>query len=237
MKFMTSPPADRNWCCVSIVLVDLHFQSHGKLHGNDFSCCICHYSNALVQLLNATTIYTEDLALATTVLRSFICHSVEDVSKNGSFKQRYGSVRRVFIVAAEDKLLRKEFQQHEKVILVGHSLGGFAISKAMEIFPEKISVAVFVTALMPGPTLNANPSFLLICNVTEPLYLYSLDDMSKEIVLSSKRYGSVRRVFIVAAEDKTLPKQFQQWMIEKNPPDEERGRWKRSQALITCLDV
>ncbi|XP_026394387.1 putative inactive methylesterase 20 [Papaver somniferum] len=38
----------------------------------------------------------------------------------------------------------------EKVILVGHSLGGLVISKAMEMFPEKISVAVFVTALMPN---------------------------------------------------------------------------------------
>ncbi|KAI3922083.1 hypothetical protein MKX01_005772 [Papaver californicum] len=36
----------------------------------------------------------------------------------------------------------------EKVILVGHILGGLVISKAMETFPEKISVAVFVTALM-----------------------------------------------------------------------------------------
>ncbi|KAM1794429.1 hypothetical protein ACFX11_034908 [Malus domestica] len=41
-----------------------------------------------------------------------------------------------------------------KVILVGHSLGGLAISQAMERFPDKISVAVFVTALMPGPALN-----------------------------------------------------------------------------------
>ncbi|KAI3895784.1 hypothetical protein MKW98_025575 [Papaver atlanticum] len=40
----------------------------------------------------------------------------------------------------------------EKVILVGHSLGGLVISKAMETFPEKISVAVFVTALMPNIT-------------------------------------------------------------------------------------
>ncbi|KAL6270293.1 hypothetical protein ACE6H2_027204 [Prunus campanulata] len=43
---------------------------------------------------------------------------------------------------------------HDKVILVGHSLGGLAISYAMERFPDKISLAVFVTALMPGPTLN-----------------------------------------------------------------------------------
>ncbi|KAM1151973.1 hypothetical protein FF1_034635 [Malus domestica] len=38
-----------------------------------------------------------------------------------------------------------------KVILVGHSLGGLAISQAMERFPSKISVAIFVTASMPGP--------------------------------------------------------------------------------------
>ncbi|PHT97625.1 Polyneuridine-aldehyde esterase [Capsicum chinense] len=43
---------------------------------------------------------------------------------------------------------------HVKVILVGHSFGGLAISKAMETFTEKISVAVFVTGDMPGPTLN-----------------------------------------------------------------------------------
>ncbi|PHT64387.1 hypothetical protein T459_31738 [Capsicum annuum] len=154
----------------------------------------------------------------------------------------------------------------EKVILVGHSLGGFAISKAMEIFPEKISVAVFVTAVMPGLVLDAatvynesssgatnldnritfdngptnppttfsfGPKYLasyvyqlspiqdwaLATTVVRPLYLYSLDDISKEIVLSSKKYGSVRRAYIVSADDKVLSKEFQQLMIEKNPPD------------------
>lgn len=42
----------------------------------------------------------------------------------------------------------------ERVVLVGHSLGGVCISLAMEKFPEKVSVAVFVTALMPGPDLT-----------------------------------------------------------------------------------
>ncbi|XP_055814773.1 methyl jasmonate esterase 1-like [Solanum dulcamara] len=159
---------------------------------------------------------------------------------------------------------------HEKVILVGHSYGGLAISKAMESFPEKISVAVFVTAHMPGPTLNVTSLFnklnyfsrrvsqldnrvtydngptnppttfifgtkylarktyqlspiqdwALATTLTRPLYIYSEEDMSKEMVLSSKRNGAVKRVFIVAVEDKTLPKEFQRWMIEKNPPDE-----------------
>ncbi|PHT64389.1 hypothetical protein T459_31740 [Capsicum annuum] len=154
----------------------------------------------------------------------------------------------------------------EKVILVGHSLGGLAISKAMEIFPEKISVAVFVAALMPGMTLDAatiynesssgaftldnritfdngptNPpttfsfgpkylasyvyqlspiqDWVLATTVVRPLYLFSLDDISKEIILSSNKYGSVRRAYIVAAEDKLLSKEFQRLMIEKNPPD------------------
>nr|XP_004300558.2 PREDICTED: salicylic acid-binding protein 2-like isoform X2 [Fragaria vesca subsp. vesca] len=38
----------------------------------------------------------------------------------------------------------------EKVILVGHSMGGPVISIAMEMFPEKIAAAVFATAFMPG---------------------------------------------------------------------------------------
>ncbi|KAK9048891.1 hypothetical protein SSX86_032142 [Deinandra increscens subsp. villosa] len=37
----------------------------------------------------------------------------------------------------------------EKVVLVGHSFGGMNISLAMEKFPEKVVVAVFLTAFMP----------------------------------------------------------------------------------------
>lgn len=42
----------------------------------------------------------------------------------------------------------------EKLILVGHSLGGQAVAVAMEKFPGKISVAVFVNANVPGPDLD-----------------------------------------------------------------------------------
>ena len=38
---------------------------------------------------------------------------------------------------------------NEKVILVGHSLGAFNLAVAMEKFPQKVSVAVFLTAFMP----------------------------------------------------------------------------------------
>ena len=45
-------------------------------------------------------------------------------------------------------------QADDKIVLVGHSLGGLGISMAMERFPEKISVAIFVTAAMPGPIIG-----------------------------------------------------------------------------------
>ncbi|KAG2724581.1 hypothetical protein I3760_01G024700 [Carya illinoinensis] len=42
----------------------------------------------------------------------------------------------------------------EKMVLVGHSNGGLCISVAMEKFPERVSVAVYATAVMPGPDLS-----------------------------------------------------------------------------------
>ncbi|KAK4740082.1 hypothetical protein R3W88_003779 [Solanum pinnatisectum] len=150
----------------------------------------------------------------------------------------------------------------EKVV-VGHSLAGLAISKAMETFPEKISVAVFLSAIMPGPNINAStvytetlnaivshldnrvtydngptnppttvilgPKLLaasvyhlspikdlaLATTLVRPFYLYSTEDVAKEIVLSRERYEAVRRVFIVVAENKGLKKDFQQSLLEK----------------------
>ncbi|KAJ6740251.1 METHYLESTERASE 1-RELATED [Salix purpurea] len=50
-------------------------------------------------------------------------------------------------------------QPKEKVILVGHSLGGMNVALAAEKFPNKIAVAVFVTAFMPDTTHK--PSFVM----------------------------------------------------------------------------
>ncbi|KAL3685156.1 hypothetical protein R1sor_003178 [Riccia sorocarpa] len=46
-----------------------------------------------------------------------------------------------------------------KVILVGHSLGGVSISFAMELLPQKVSKAVFVTACMPRNNQSALDTF------------------------------------------------------------------------------
>ncbi|KDP31866.1 hypothetical protein JCGZ_12327 [Jatropha curcas] len=48
----------------------------------------------------------------------------------------------------------RSLPEEEKVIIVGHSMGGLSISAAMERFPEKISAGVFAAAFMPGPDLS-----------------------------------------------------------------------------------
>ncbi|PIA52364.1 hypothetical protein AQUCO_01000316v1 [Aquilegia coerulea] len=48
---------------------------------------------------------------------------------------------------------------NERVIIVGNSLGGFSLAYAMDKFPEKISVAVFVAAFMPDT--SHGPSYVM----------------------------------------------------------------------------
>lgn len=51
------------------------------------------------------------------------------------------------------------------------------------------------------------------------LYKYNIENLLNELIFSRKKYGSVRRVFIVSEKDEVGKKDFQQWMIDKNPPD------------------
>lgn len=48
--------------------------------------------------------------------------------------------------------LLESFGSEDKVILVGHSLGGVSVALAADMFPSKISVVVFVTSFMPDTT-------------------------------------------------------------------------------------
>ncbi|CAJ1929788.1 unnamed protein product [Sphenostylis stenocarpa] len=48
----------------------------------------------------------------------------------------------------------RSLPEEERVILVAHSFGGICISLAMEMFPNKIAAAVFVSGWMPGPHLS-----------------------------------------------------------------------------------
>lgn len=48
---------------------------------------------------------------------------------------------------------------NEKVVLVGHSFGGMSIALAMEKFPEKIEVGIFLAAFIPDT--QHKPSYVL----------------------------------------------------------------------------
>ncbi|KAM7250058.1 hypothetical protein ACFE04_021941 [Oxalis oulophora] len=50
-------------------------------------------------------------------------------------------------------------ESDEKVILVGHSFGGFSLAVATEIYPHKVSIAVYLTAFMPDT--DHKPSYVL----------------------------------------------------------------------------
>ncbi|PRQ55918.1 putative 3-oxolaurate decarboxylase [Rosa chinensis] len=126
----------------------------------------------------------------------------------------------------------------ERVILVGHSLGGAVISIAMERFPEKIAAAVYATAVMPGRSL----SYLTIHDKlkerwdTKQMSSYQLsppEDLilalsllrpsptfNEDIKLTDEKYGLVPRVFIVCDQDLTIEEEIQMWMIRENPPNE-----------------
>lgn len=93
----------------------------------------------------------------------------------------------------------------DRVILVGHSLGGLSVALAMEKFPEKISVAVFATAVMPSFTTPMS-SILEEFYRRHPLEAY----MDSKVMISKNRssflefgpkYMSSRLYQLTAPED------------------------------------
>ncbi|KAH9314091.1 hypothetical protein KI387_022718, partial [Taxus chinensis] len=149
----------------------------------------------------------------------------------------------------------------DKVILVGHSAGGFNLSLAMEQFPCKISAAVFVSAFMPlsGTTFSDDLNQVLsrIGNFGDSIFYNANGEdnpptsvtlgkkFCKEFLLqntpssdimlteslgrrfplwqeaisySDESYGSVRRAYVVAKEDKLIVEELQRKIVADNPP-------------------
>lgn len=49
-------------------------------------------------------------------------------------------------------------------------------------------------------------------------HLFEAQQWHKDLHLTTQRYGSVKRVFVVSDKDKVITKNFQKWVIQKNPP-------------------
>ncbi|XLT76187.1 hypothetical protein HN873_032461 [Arachis hypogaea] len=61
--------------------------------------------------------------------------------------------------------------------------------------------------------------WILATTLMRPLKLFSLDDIIRVVTPSTTRYGSVNRAFIVSKNDLFATLDFQQFMIENNPPN------------------
>ena len=73
-----------------------------------------------------------------------------DLGSSGVNPKRLDELASVYDYVQPLMELVASLPQDEKVVLVGHSYGGLPISLAMESFPQKILVAVFVSAYMPN---------------------------------------------------------------------------------------
>ncbi|KAI5648086.1 hypothetical protein M9H77_34091 [Catharanthus roseus] len=72
----------------------------------------------------------------------------------------------------------------ERVILVGHSFGGGSIALAMEKFPKKIAVAVFVAAFMPCLGIDMDPIYIKYMRPKEFYmdYEYKFSEDHKQLI-------------------------------------------------------
>ena len=62
--------------------------------------------------------------------------------------------------------------------------------------------------------------WVLATLLVRPLRVYSDQDMSNVLRLSTQKYGSVKRVFIISDQDKIIVPSFQRLMVTRNPPTE-----------------
>ncbi|XP_027186204.1 methyl jasmonate esterase 1-like [Cicer arietinum] len=111
----------------------------------------------------------------------------------------------------------------EKVILVGHSLGGVSTSVAMEKFSNKISVVIFVTAYVLSQNLTY-PNLLqedltLALSLVKPVPIYKDVNLSlKETTITNHKNSRVSKIFIISKRDNLIREDLQMWMIQKSAP-------------------
>uniref|UniRef100_K3XLW9 AB hydrolase-1 domain-containing protein n=1 Tax=Setaria italica TaxID=4555 RepID=K3XLW9_SETIT len=133
----------------------------------------------------------------------------------------------------------------DRVVLVGHSLGGINVALAAELFPEKVAAAVFLCAFMPD--FAARPSHVLEKDVTLVSSLMRVssmfvEDLAVQQPFTKGGYGSVRRVYVVCTEDHAIAEGFQRLMVENDPVDEVKEiaadhmvMLSRPDELVRCL--
>uniref|UniRef100_A0A0D9WFS7 AB hydrolase-1 domain-containing protein n=1 Tax=Leersia perrieri TaxID=77586 RepID=A0A0D9WFS7_9ORYZ len=110
----------------------------------------------------------------------------------------------------------------ERVVLVGHSQGGFSVALATELFLERLAAVVFLTASMPpvGRPMAATTEedLTLALSLIRPANRFTGDALMRNAsFLTNERYGSARRVFVIVKDDRAIPVEFQRRMVAQSP--------------------
>ncbi|CAJ2635478.1 unnamed protein product [Trifolium pratense] len=144
--------------------------------------------------------------------------TVLDLAASGTNLKKIEDVNTISEYSEPLLQLMATIPPNEKVILVGHSLGGLNIALAMEQFPEKVAVGVFLTAVAPDIDHNAShvleKDLELAKTLLRPGSLFIEDLIQQKNLFSKQGYGSVPRAFVVCKDDLGIPLKFQHWMIQ-----------------------
>nr|POE92887.1 salicylic acid-binding protein 2 [Quercus suber] len=99
-------------------------------------------------------------------------------------------------------------------------LGGLNLALAMDKYPEKVAVGVFMVTFMTD-TKHEFPDkdFELTETLARPGSLF-LDDLSKAKNFSTEGYGSVLLVYVGCDQDLVITVEFQQWLIKNGEPED-----------------
>ncbi|VAH84383.1 unnamed protein product [Triticum turgidum subsp. durum] len=113
----------------------------------------------------------------------------------------------------------------DRLVLVGHSLGGLNLALAMERFPRKVAAAVFLAACMAcvgrymGVTIEEDLTLAML--LVRPGCQFVDDPMMRdEALLIDANYGSVKKVYVVLTDDVSTSEEMQCWMVDLSPGTE-----------------
>ncbi|CAN1235598.1 Putative methylesterase 14, chloroplastic [Linum perenne] len=119
----------------------------------------------------------------------------------------------------------EQLPDDEKVILVGHSTGGASVSYALELFPEKISKAIFVCATMVSDAIRVfivksrNFSMQDVALAMVSMRPAPICPTMEKLSLTAEKYGTSRRFFVQTLEDRALSADVQEKLVRENPPE------------------
>jgi pimeloyl-ACP methyl ester carboxylesterase len=89
--------------------------------------------------------------------------TVVDLAASGTNLKKIEDVNTISEYSEPLLQLMATIPPNEKVILVGHSFGGLSIALAMEHFPEKVAVGVFLTSFTPDIEHSASYVLEKVC--------------------------------------------------------------------------